>query len=136
VTTPVPIGSPAVANTMGIVDVACLAASTGGVLCVRMTSTFRRANSAAISAKRSLRFRPAVLDRDRAALGPAELASRRTKGAVYWRCAVAVLEPKNPMVGSFADCCARAASGQATTELVSAMNSRRFIRSPHRRGIR
>src|SRR4029077_18572667 len=54
-TTPVSTGSPAVANTIGITDVACFAARTGGVLCVRMTSTFSRTNSAANSAKRSLR---------------------------------------------------------------------------------
>src|SRR5262245_31212763 len=41
-TTPVPTGSPADANTIGMTDVACLAARTGGVLCVRMTSTLSR----------------------------------------------------------------------------------------------
>src|SRR6516225_4480890 len=54
-TTPLPTGSPAVANTIGIIDVACFAASTGGVLCVTITSTLSRTNSAAISVKRSLR---------------------------------------------------------------------------------
>jgi len=36
--------------------------------------------------------------------------------------------PKSPMVGSFDDCCARAASGQPVTPLPrSAMNSRRLM---------
>jgi hypothetical protein len=38
------------------------------------------------------------------------------------------------MVGSFPDCCARAASGHAAAALPSSvMNLRRFIRSPRRR---
>jgi hypothetical protein len=53
-TIPAPIGSPAVANTMGIVDVARFAASVGGVLCVRMRVTLRWTNSAAISLNRSV----------------------------------------------------------------------------------
>ena len=53
-TRPVRTGSPAT-NTIGMTDVACLAARTGGVPDVRMTSTLSRTNSAAISAKRSLR---------------------------------------------------------------------------------
>ena len=40
---------PAVANTIGMAEVACFAARTVRVLCVRITSTFRRTNSAAIS---------------------------------------------------------------------------------------
>jgi hypothetical protein len=54
-TRPVPTGSPAVANTIGMVVVTCFAARTGGVVWVIMTSTLSRTNSAAISAKRSLR---------------------------------------------------------------------------------
>src|SRR5262245_19299228 len=54
-TRPVPTGSPAVANTIGMTDVACFAATVGGVEDVTMTSTFSRTNSAAISANCSVR---------------------------------------------------------------------------------
>ena len=58
-TMPLPTGSPAVANTIGIADVACFAARTAwSVMRRRITSTFSRTNSAAISAKRSLRPSP------------------------------------------------------------------------------
>jgi len=41
--------------------------------------------------------------------------------------------PRNPITG-IAGCCARAASGHVTAAPPSSvMNSRRFIRSPHRR---
>src|SRR5262249_8866281 len=53
-TKPVPTGSPADANTIGMTDVACFAARTDAVPQVTMTSTFSRTNSAAISARRSL----------------------------------------------------------------------------------
>ena len=42
-----------------------------------------------------------------------------------------VLEPKNPMIGSFPTCCARAASGHiAAAPPISVMNSRRFMGAP------
>src|SRR3989454_4478247 len=110
-TMPLPTGSPAVANTIGITDVACFAARAGGVLCVRITSTLSRTNSAAISAKRSLR--PSAQRYSIATLRPSlqrSSRSRCTKAAVHWLCAAAVPEPMNPMVGSFAGC-ASAASG-------------------------
>jgi len=59
---------------VGITDVACFAARTGGVLCVKMTSTFSRTNSAANSAKRSLRPSAAIFDRNGASFDPAEFA--------------------------------------------------------------
>jgi hypothetical protein len=40
--------------------------------------------------------------------------------------AEAVAPPKKPIVGSFADCCARAASGHAAAQPSSVTNSRRF----------
>jgi hypothetical protein len=56
-----------------------------------------------------------------------QLRSRCTKAAVHRFQIEAVAEPKNPMVGSFAGCCARAASGHAAAALpTNAMNSRRF----------
>src|SRR5262249_55607063 len=95
-----------------------------------MTSTFNRTNSAAISAARELRpsaqrysittVRPSVQPRSR---------SRCTKAATHWLMAKGVLEPNNPIVGSFAACCARAASGEAAAAAPpsSVMNSRRFM---------
>ena len=53
-TRPAPTGSFATAKTIGMTDVACFAAATARPA-VTMTSTFRRTNSAAISAKRSAR---------------------------------------------------------------------------------
>jgi hypothetical protein len=44
--------------------------------------------------------------------------------------------PRNPIVGSFLGCCARAASGHPTAAPPSSvMNSRRPIRSPRRRQL-
>src|SRR5262249_11775022 len=108
-------------------DVACFAARTGEVEEVTMTSTFNRTNSAAISAARELRpsaqrysittVRPSVQPRSR---------SRCTKAATHWLMAKGVLEPNNPIVGSFAGCCARAAIDHAAAALPSvAKNSRR-----------
>jgi hypothetical protein len=55
--------------------------------------------------------------------------------ATHWLMAEGVLDPKNPMIDSFAGCCALAASGHATAAPPSSvMNARRFIRSPRRRG--
>ena len=69
-----PTGSPAIAKTIGMTDVACFAAGTA-LPTVTMTSTLSRTNSAAISAKRSVAsLRPAIFDRDGAALDPAEFA--------------------------------------------------------------
>src|SRR5215472_1582595 len=54
--------------------------------------------------------------------------SRWTKAAVHWLMAEAVPAPKNPMVGGFADCCARAASGHAAAAPPSSvMNSRLLV---------
>src|SRR5215472_10046948 len=96
-----------------------------------MTSTFNWTNSAAISAARELRpsaqrysivtVRPSIQPRSR---------SRCTKAATHWLIAKGVLEPKNPMVRCFANCCARAASGHAAAPPTSVMNSRRLIASP------
>ena len=55
---PLPTGSVASAKTIGIVTVACFAASAGPVAQVTIRSTFALANSVAISAARS--FRPSA----------------------------------------------------------------------------
>src|SRR5262249_39746953 len=54
-TNPVATGSPAVANTIGMADVACFSARTCDVPDVTIMSTFSRTNSAAMSADRSSR---------------------------------------------------------------------------------
>ena len=129
-TRPVPTGSPADANTIGITDVTCFAAMTFAVPAVTMTSTFRRTNSAAISAARSVR--PSAqrysIARVRPSIQPSS-PSRCTRAAVHGRATEAVVGPRTPMVGSFATCCPRAASGHETVPLRRMMNSRRFIRS-------
>src|SRR5262249_519569 len=105
-----PTGSPAVANTIGMTDVACSKAITAGVPDVRMTSTLSRTNSAAISAKRS--SRPSAQRYSIVIVRPSyqpTSRSRCTKGATHSLAAERVLWPKKPMVGSFPRCCARAA---------------------------
>ena len=131
-TRPVPTGSPST-KTIGMTDVACFAA-TAALPPATMTSTLSRTNSAAISAKRSLR--PSAQRYSIARLRPSiqpSSRSRCTKAAVHGPQAEAVVVPRNPMVGSFPACCARAASGHAAAAPPSSvMNSRRFIRSPRR----
>jgi hypothetical protein len=123
----VPRGSPAVAKTIGIADVACFAASAGSVLWVTITSTLSRTNSSAISTKRSLRpsaqrYSIAILRRSVQPIS----RSRVTNAAVQWLCAAAVPEPSSPMVGTFPVCCARAAAGHTAAPPSNVMNSRRF----------
>jgi hypothetical protein len=73
-------------------------------------------------------LRPANLDCDVSALGPAEFAQSLHKAAVHGPQVEGVAVPRNPMVCSFAGCCARAASGHATAAPPSSvMNSRRLI---------
>jgi hypothetical protein len=133
-TRPMATGSYPNTKAIGIAEVACL--SVGAALSfVTMTSTLSRTNSAAISAMRSGRpsdhrcsmamVRPSIQPSSR---------SRATKAAVHGAQAVAS-PPRNPIVGSLADRCARAASGHAATAPpINAMNSRRLTRSPRRRG--
>src|SRR5262245_61095653 len=124
---PVPTGSPAVANTIGIADVACFAARGPGVLWVTMTSTLRRTSSLASSLKRSVR--PSAQRYSIVRLRPSTQPSSRircTKAAVHWLCAAALPVPSNPMVAAFA--CARAAKGPAAAAPPSSvMNLRRLI---------
>ena len=83
-TRPAPTGSPAAAKTIGMAEVARLAARVGGVEYVTMTSTLRRTNSAAISAARSLR--PSVQRYSIATVLPSvqpSSCSRRAKVAAH-----------------------------------------------------
>jgi uncharacterized protein DUF6166 len=127
-TSPLPTGSAATAKTIGMTDVACFAARAAFPP-VTMTSTFRRTNSAAISAKRSIR--PSPQRTSIATLRPSVQPSSRsrcTKAVIHGPQLEGVAEPKNPIVGSFDGCCARAASGHAAVAPhTSVMNSRRFL---------
>src|SRR5262249_37281816 len=121
-----PTGSPAVANTIGIVDVACFAARGPGVLWETMTSTLSRTSSVARSLKRSVY--PSAQRYSIARLRPSTQPSSRircTKAAVHWLSADALPAPSNPIVAAFA-CWARAVSGHAAAAPRSVMSSRRF----------
>ena len=135
-TRPVLRGSATVANTIGITEVAGFAAKTGGPA-VTITSTLRRANSAAISAKRSKRpsAQRISITTVRPSIHPSS-RSRCSKAATHWPAAARVCPLRNPMVGSLPDCCARAASGHANAPPRRVMKSRRFMGSPPQGGGR
>ena len=72
-TSPVSTGPPTAANTIGIIDVACLAAVTGPAECVRMTLTLSRTVSD-FGDPLVASLGPAIFDRDGATIDPAEFA--------------------------------------------------------------
>ena len=131
-TRPVPTGSPAVAKTIGMTDVACFAARIAMVPPVTMTSTFSRTNSAAMSAKRSLR--PSAQRYSIATVRPSTQPSSRsrcTNASVHLRMADSESWPRNPMVGILPTRCASAVNGQITAAPpMAAINSRRRIEFP------
>ena len=93
-----------------------------------MTSTLSRTSSAAISAARSLR--PSAQRYSIATVRPSIQPSSRnrcTKGATHWLSNEGVLMPMNPIVGNFAGCCARAASGHAAAPPSRVIRSRRLM---------
>src|SRR5262245_18013578 len=114
-----------------------MAAATAAVPDVAMTLTLSRTNSAAISAARSARpstQRYSILI-VRLSIQPSS-PSRCTKAATHWAWVTGVPEPRYPIVGSFADCCARATSGHAVAPPSSVITSRRrIIRSPRPHSI-
>ena len=94
--------------------------------------TLRRTNSAAISASLRPSAQRYSIARFRPSLQPSS-RSRCTNAAANWPWVAGVAAPKYPMVGGFADCCARAASGQAiAAPPIDLMKSRRLTR-PSRR---
>ena len=130
-TSPSPTGSPADANTIGMTDVACLAARTDGVPCVTITSTLSRTSSVAISASRS--FCPSAqrysIRTVRPSIQPSS-RSRFTKADVHWLQLEDVPVPKNPIIG-IARCCARAENGHVTAALPrKLMKARRCMSAP------
>src|SRR6266851_5666923 len=128
---PLPTGSFANARTIGIVDVACFAATPAPPE-VTMTSTLSRANSAAISPKRSLR--PSAQRYSIATVLPSTQPSSRSRctnaGTQSFQ-TEGVVVPRNPMVGSFAGCCACARPAAVATNR-PAMNIRRLMCPPSR----
>ena len=135
-TRPAPTGSAIIVNTIGTVRVACSNGHTGSPL-ARMTSGRARPVLPRICDCARHRRRPSGVDPHVAAIGPAQLLQ-----------ALAGTPPDGPALPDrprhaheHADaphplaCCARAASGHAAAAPPSSvMNSRRFIRSPRRRG--
>ena len=120
-TRPVPTGSPATANTIGMADVACFAATTFAVPAVTMTSTLSRTNSAANSAKRSLR--PSAQRYSIATVRPSIQPSSRnrcTKAAAHWLSADAVL-------------CAQESDGRQLRQLLRARRERPRRRAAEQR---
>ena len=133
-TRPSPTGSRPSAKTIGITDVASFNAGTASAN-VKMASTFNRANSTAISARRA--ERPSVHRYCIAMVRPSiqpSCPNRWTKSVVLDPQAEESA-PKNPMVGSLSDCCARAASGHAAAAPTSVMNSRRLTGPSGRRTV-
>ena len=132
-TKPLPSGSAATANTIGITDVACFVAGTAPPA-VTITSTLSRTNSVAISANRSVR--PSAQRYSIAMLRPSiqpSSRSLRSKAVVHWLQPQDVPVPKNPITG-IAVCCVRTASGHAAAAPPNSdMNSRRCIYSPQPR---
>ena len=134
-TRPAPTGSPATANTIGMTDVACFAAITGrGAISdddidLELDELCRDLGKALDAS-----LRPAVFDRNVTTLDPAEFTQPPHKCGSPMTLSRSGRGPKNPMIGIFAGCCARAASGHAAAPPSSVMNSRRFTRSPRRRG--
>ena len=95
-TMPLPTGSAAAANTIGITDVACFAAMTAGVVCVTMTSTLSRTNSATISAKGSAR--PSAQRYSMVTVRPSiqpSSCSLLMNAEVQWRWLSALFAPRN-----------------------------------------
>ena len=102
-TRPMPTGSPAPANTIGISDVSRFAATTFDVPAVAMTLPFRRTNSATISAARSAC--PCAQRYSISTVRPSTQPSSRsrcTRAAVHLPPTKAVVGPRTPMIGSFA----------------------------------
>src|SRR6516164_1277936 len=102
-----------------------------------MTSTLIRTNSAANSAKRA--SRPSAqrysMATVRFSIQPSS-CSRCTKASIEAIANDALFAPRNPIVGNFAACCARAASGHATPKAATpSMKVRRRIAAPEAQGL-
>jgi len=99
---------------------------------VTMTSTLSRTSSAAIDSKRSVS--PSAHRTSNAIVRPSiqpSSRSRCTNAAIQGLQAADVLVPRNPIVGNFAGCCARAKSGHApAAPPTMRINCRRLMHAP------
>ena len=125
----------ATANTIGVVDVACFAATTFAIPDVTMTSTFSRTKSAAILAKRSPLPSPhpysiAIV---RPSIHPSS-RNRFKKAASRGPSTASVLWPRKPMVGSFVGCCACAATAHPAVAPPSSLMNSRLVGAREQRG--
>ncbi len=123
---PSPTGSTAIANTIGIVEVTCIAAAAA-LPVVTMTFILSRTNSAVISPKRSSRpsaQRYSILT-VRFSIQPSSF-SRCTKAVVHGVQTEGVPAPRKPMIGIVDACWARTMSGQvAAAPAAKVITSRR-----------
>jgi hypothetical protein len=128
-------GLPVVTITMGIVEVAFLAAEAPGLDPVTITSTFARTSSSASWGRRSRL--PSAKRSSNATFWPSIQPSslRPCRNSASMGASVATERgDKRPIRATLFGCCARAASGHATAAPPrSVMKSRRFIQSPRRR---
>ena len=137
-TKPAPTGSATLTNTIGTVRVACNNGPMPAVPEDRMTSGASADNSAAylrvlLASPADRRysiftFRPSVQPN----------CCNTCRNAAMLACMSASSAPapprSTPMRRTLSPCCARAASGHVAAPPMSVMNSRRFTRSPRRRG--
>ena len=137
-TKPDPTGSGTIANTIGTLRVASNNGDKLAAPVVKMTSGASATNSAAYlrmvsglppPSRNSIRMlRPSVQPNPCSPRRNAAMRSRISGSSV-------LLPLVNTPIRRIAGCCARAASGHAAAAPPSSvMNSRRFIRSPRRRG--
>jgi hypothetical protein len=130
-TKPPPTGSTTDANTIGTVRVACCNAATAWLVVARMTSGASATNSAAYVRTRSTSPTPqrVTIRTLRPSVQPnscSPCANAVTLAIDSGSSAAKFMS--TPMIGSFAGCCARAASGHATVAPpIAAINSRRLI---------
>src|SRR6516225_8205086 len=127
-TSPAAIGSPPVTKTTGIVAVAALAASAGGVPpTAAITATLRETRSASSVGNRP--YSPSAQRYSNATLRPStKPVSRKPWWNARKRPAFKSSDslPRNPITG-MAVGCARTATGQAAAPPSPAMNSRRLM---------
>jgi hypothetical protein len=134
-TSPLPTGSPAAAITMGIVEVARLAANGASVPTPTITSTLRLTSSAASAGSRSRSF-SAYLPSSMRFLRSINPSSRRSSRRIPCSVVTGPEPPavRMPILWSFSNSCAFAPSGHAAAAAPDRIkNSRRLIRSPRRR---
>ena len=99
-TSPVPTGSLASPNTIGMIDVACFAAMTFRVPDGDDIDLQPDQLSCDLGGALTASLRPAIFDGDRAALDPAEFAQPLQESGGPWLWVEGVFAPRKPMVGT------------------------------------